>query len=107
MRKPKGKRGGMVRRSVLFLIILSAGGFCFCMVLLHAFVQCRADLPALIRNRGVVEGLRLTDLALFTEARYTRNPSQADLHSAFQDHPVSMEHFPSGSFGRGGSAAGR
>jgi len=41
--------------------------------------------------------LRLTDLALFTEARYTRHPSLADLHSAAQDHPLSLEHFPSGS----------
>jgi hypothetical protein len=41
--------------------------------------------------------LGLTDLALFTEARYTRHPSQADLHSAFQDHPVALEHFPTGS----------
>lgn len=42
--------------------------------------------------------LGLTDLALFTEARYTRHPSQADLHSAFQDHPMALDHFPSGSF---------
>jgi hypothetical protein len=41
--------------------------------------------------------LGLTDLALFTEARYTRHPSQADMHSAFQDHPLALEHFPSGS----------
>jgi hypothetical protein len=34
---------------------------------------------------------------LFTEARYTRHPSQADLHSAFQDHPFAMDHFPTGS----------
>ncbi len=42
--------------------------------------------------------LQLTDFALFTEARYTRHPSQADLHSAFQDHPMALDHFPSGSF---------
>nr|WP_275095318.1 hypothetical protein [Oryzomonas japonica] len=42
--------------------------------------------------------LMLTDLCLFTEARYTRHPSMADLHSPFQDHPFSLEHFPSGSF---------
>jgi len=41
--------------------------------------------------------LELTDLSLFTEAGYTRHPSQSDLHSAFQDHPMSLEHFPSGS----------
>ncbi|MBW7902877.1 MAG: hypothetical protein H3C26_15450 [Rhodocyclaceae bacterium] len=39
----------------------------------------------------------LTDLALFTEARYTRHRAVADLHSAFQDHPFGLEHFPSGS----------
>ena len=45
----------------------------------------------------LVRELRLTDLAQFTEARYTRHPSQADLHSAFQDHPLALEHFPTGS----------
>lgn len=49
-------------------------------------------------ERGALAArLGLTDLALFTEARYTRHPSQADLHSAFQDHPVALEHFPTGS----------
>jgi hypothetical protein len=48
-------------------------------------------------SRIMVQNLRLTDLCLFTEARYTRHPSMADLHSAFQDHPLSLEHFPSGS----------
>lgn len=47
--------------------------------------------------RGEVAALGLTDLALFTEARYTRNPSLADLHSAFQDGPATLDHFPSGS----------
>ncbi len=45
----------------------------------------------------MVQELGLTDLALFTEARYTRHLSQSDLHSAFQDHPMALEHFPSGS----------
>lgn len=45
----------------------------------------------------LVRKLELTDLCLFTEARYTRHPSQADLHTPFQDHPLSLEHFPSGS----------
>lgn len=39
----------------------------------------------------------LTDLALWTEARYTRHPSQADLFSAFQDLPGALDHFPAGS----------
>jgi hypothetical protein len=41
--------------------------------------------------------LGLTDLSLFVEARYARHPSQADRFAPFQDHPTSLEHFPSGS----------
>ncbi len=48
-------------------------------------------------KRRLVDTLGLTDLALCSEARYTRNPSQADLFSAFQDFPGSIEHFPTGS----------
>jgi hypothetical protein len=52
------------------------------------------DLPA---RRELVGVLSLTDLALWTEARYTRHPSMADLFSPFQDHPGAFEHFPAGS----------
>ncbi|WP_372683486.1 hypothetical protein [Desulfosarcina sp.] len=51
----------------------------------------------LAQQAQLVSRLDLTDLCLFTEARYTRHLSQADLFSAFQDHPMSFEHFPSGS----------
>jgi len=47
--------------------------------------------------RQQVKALELTDLSLFTEARYTRHLSQADHHTPFQDHPFALEHFPSGS----------
>jgi hypothetical protein len=46
---------------------------------------------------GMVKEAGLTDLCLFTEASYTRNPSQTDLQTPFQEHPMSLEHFPSGS----------
>ena len=70
-----------------------------------AFALCFVDAARLRATAGADEAectrlvaqLRLTDLALFTEARYTRHPSQADLHSAFQDHPLAFEHFPTGS----------
>ena len=48
-------------------------------------------------QQRLVQPLGLSDLTLFTEARYTRHPSMADIHSAFQDHPTSLDHFPSGS----------
>lgn len=56
-----------------------------------------ALLPDGKAKQQLVSQLRLTDLALCSEARYTRHPSQADLFSAFQDYPGSFEHFPTGS----------
>lgn len=47
-------------------------------------------------GRQLVEELGLTDLCLVTEARYTRHWSLADGHAPFQDHPLALEHFPSG-----------
>jgi len=45
-----------------------------------------------------VSGLGLTDLAVATEARYTRHPSVSDVMAPFMDHPGAIEHFPTGSF---------
>jgi hypothetical protein len=71
------------------------------LVLLVLFVWGRTALESrqaeLREKRAVVQQLMLTDVAYWTEARYTRNPSQADYFSAFQDFPSSPEHFPAGS----------
>lgn len=48
----------------------------------------------------VVMLLGLSDLALTTEARYTRHPAASDGVVPFMDHPGALEHFPSGSFFR-------
>ncbi|KJR41093.1 hypothetical protein MCHI_003009 [Candidatus Magnetoovum chiemensis] len=45
----------------------------------------------------LVRELTLTDFSIWTEARYTRHPSQADSFTPFQDFPSSLEHFPAGS----------
>ncbi len=45
----------------------------------------------------ITSTLKLTDISFSNDARYTRHPSQADVFSAFQDYPGSIEHFPSGS----------
>lgn len=45
----------------------------------------------------ITSALKLTDVSFSNDARYTRHPSQADIFSAFQDYPGSIEHFPSGS----------
>lgn len=68
------------------------------LVLVHASVNEEAQHAILQEKAELFAKLKLTDLCLFPEARYTRHLSQADLHSAFQDHPLSLEHFPSGSF---------
>jgi hypothetical protein len=67
-------------------------------LLAHAAMGENAAQESLDEKSVLVERLRLTDLCLFTEARYTRHLSQADLNTPFQDHPLSLEHFPSGSF---------
>ena len=69
----------------------------FSLLMLHARTKPAEALAIQSSCAELVEELLLTDLCLFTEARYTRNPAMADLHSPFQDHPLSLEHFPSGS----------
>lgn len=79
----------------LTLLAFAAGGFaltCADAARLRAASTARVTATA-----ALVTQLGLTDLALFTEARYTRHPTQADLQSAFQDHPGALEHFPTGS----------
>ncbi len=95
--KKKGMTGFYLRKSSLALSLLGAGLLLLGLMFTHARLQQQADLPLIERVAGVVGKLELTDLSLFTEARYTRHPSQADIHSAFQDHPVALEHFPTGS----------
>ncbi len=58
----------------------------------------RPDQAARLARMGDLVAAGLTDLALFTEARYTRHPAMADLHTAFQDDPMSFDHFPSAAF---------
>jgi hypothetical protein len=87
-----------MRKSTLYIgfILFGSGFLAF---LLWGFPRIGAERyeQSLQKTSQLVKELQLTDLCLFTEARYTRHLSQADLFSAFQDHPMSFEHFPSGS----------
>ncbi len=87
-----------MRPSSSFFCFLAACALALILIGLHLLTQPVSDQERLTRMGRMVEDLTLTDLCLFTEARYTRHLSQADLHSPFQDHPLSFEHFPSGSF---------
>lgn len=72
----------------LFVALAAAG---------HARSRRDAAVPALAADAALVRRLELTDPCLFTDARYTRHPSQADAFAPFQDHPRALDHFPSGS----------
>ncbi len=87
-----------MRNSSLFFLYLSGGILLLGLLLVHASFSEKAGRENLEEKAALVRTLQLTDLCLFTEARYTRHLSQADLNTAFQDHPLSLEHFPSGSF---------
>ena len=87
-----------MRNSSLFFLGISCEAILLGLLLLHASFSENARQSVLEQKAALVKNLRLTDLCLFTEARYTRHLSQADLNTAFQDHPLSLEHFPSGSF---------
>lgn len=66
-------------------------------LMLHASSVTKRSAAGIDAMRKMVRDMKLTDLCLFTEARYTRHPAMADLHAAFQEHPTAMDHFPSGS----------
>ncbi len=86
-----------MRKSHLFFLILGLGVSLSLLTFMHSHWAAHSVEDALQQRSELVKQLDLTDLSLFTEARYTRHLSQADLHTGFQDHPLALEHFPSGS----------
>ncbi len=85
------------RRAHVFLCFLAAGLAAAGLLAAHAAFEAAASGARLERVAGLVARLGLTDLCLFTDARYARHPTLADRHTPFQEHPMSLEHFPSGS----------
>lgn len=86
-----------MRRSIQFLLITAFNLALFCLLPLHArHAQSSADAD-LMAQASRLRRLQLTDLCLSSEARYTRHLALADRHAAFQEHPMALEHFPSGS----------
>ena len=85
-----------MRRSDVALCLIAAGGAATLATFVDAAHGVRQAGPALDERTALVVRLELTDIVLFTEARYTRHPSQADRHAPFQDHPFALDHFPSG-----------
>lgn len=86
-----------LRPSSLAAVALALLLFFAIITLFDAARLSSGHAPALEIQARLVARFGLTDLSLFTEARYTRHRALADLHSPFQDHPHGLEHFPSGS----------
>jgi hypothetical protein len=86
-----------MRKSDIFFIYMSINLALAGVAFVHSQLQQSSALKTVETQAQMVRELDLTDLCLFTEARYTRHPSQADRHTPFQDHPMSLEHFPTGS----------
>jgi len=86
-----------MRKSNVFLLYLALNFLLLIFLLGHAVFQVTHAGPLLRKKSELVKRLELSDLCLFTEASYTRHLTQADLDTPFQDHPMCLEHFPSGS----------
>ena len=86
-----------MRKSDRFILAIGVLVTLFLFTIVDVLLRGGDNNIRLLTMTDLVTKLELSDLSLFTEARYTRHLSQSDLHSAFQDHPVSFEHFPSGS----------
>ncbi len=88
----------MTRPSIVFLLLVSLGVMGLVGICIYTSSLSPASRTVEEQLKNLVIHYGLTDLCLFTEARYTRHPSMADLHSAFQDHPGAFDHFPTSSF---------
>jgi hypothetical protein len=86
----------LTRKSSLFFIFVGLGAAALFLMAGHSHYENLKARVAWREKARMVERLELTDLCLFTDARYSRHPSMADRHTPFQDSPMAMEHFPSG-----------
>jgi hypothetical protein len=86
------------RRSHRFLLLLAVQAIALALLFADASRRRSEGEAQIAARAGLAERYGLTDLCFFTDARYARHPGMADLNTAFQDAPLSLEHFPSGSF---------
>ena len=73
-------------KAYLFLILLAMNVLLLVAMFVQAAVEQDRREPILLENISLVRNLELTDLCLFTEARYARHLCHSDIHSALQDH---------------------
>lgn len=85
-----------MRKADFFLACIALGFSLLALMFVHSALARREAASNLRAKAKMVAKMGLTDLCLFTEARYTRHPVMADLNTPFQDYPMSIEHYPSG-----------
>jgi len=91
------KTAQYMRKSTLVLLLFITGALRMVVTVMDATFKQESLADTLGESKLLVKTLGLSDLTIFSEARYTRHLSLADRHSAFQDHPTAFGHFPSGS----------
>ena len=80
--------------SLLLCLLLALDGALF----VDGLSRRKAEDTTLAQLEVATSALGLTDLAVATEARYTRHPAVSDPMAPFMDHPGAIEHFPTGAF---------
>lgn len=80
--------------SILLCLLLILDG----VLLIDGRNRRKGEDTTLAQLEVATSGLGLTDLAVATEARYTRHPAISDPMAPFMDHPGAIEHFPTGAF---------
>lgn len=86
-----------MRKPTFVALFFFTGFIAILLTVIDANIQQHAGMDLLNQKAQLVSELGLSDLALFTEARYTRHLSLADRQSAFQNSPASLDYFPTGS----------
>ncbi|MBU4033330.1 MAG: hypothetical protein KKG34_00905 [Proteobacteria bacterium] len=80
--------------AILLALLLVLDGALF----VDALSRRKVEATTLTQLEVLTSALGLTDLAVSTEARYTRHPAVSDAVAPFMDHPGAIEHFPTGAF---------
>jgi hypothetical protein len=86
-----------MRKAKKFFFFIFFQGCILLFFFAHGQYSIHEDRRLIQQKKDLVRDFELTDLCLFTEASYTRHFTQADRNTAFQDSPLALEHFPSGS----------
>ena len=86
------------RRPLSFLMVLMLGVLTLAGLVIRDGGYKPLSQQGRLGDARLTEALMITDLALWTEARYTRHPSQADCFTPFQNAPAALDHFVSGTW---------